>query len=98
MIKSILLNVIAYLYNQVYNDKCTTEEMKSIYNAIVGNIKIDATVSDIANHYGQSESNVRNVIARTYIGKPKRRVFYDFTQFFKNAPKTWHNHSQQLNA
>lgn len=95
MFKTILLDILDYIRNQVYNDKCTDEEMKSFYDSITEGIKIDATIGDIANHYGQSESNVRNVIARTYVGKPKRRVYYNFMKFIRCVPASWHKRKEQ---
>lgn len=98
MIKTVLLNIIGYLYDQVYHDRCTPQEMASFYKTIVENVKVDATVSDIAEHFGQSESNVCNVIARSYVGKPIRRVYYNFMRFIKHAPKEWYNQQQHASA
>lgn len=90
MIKQIILDILDYLKFQVANDRCTPEELKSMYDTITENMTVDATISDIAKHYGQSESNVRNVAARSYIGKPKRRVYYNLLKFIKCAPSSWH--------
>lgn len=89
MIKKIILEILDYLRFQVENDKCTMEELQSIYDAVAKEVRIDATVGDIARHYGQSESNVCNAIARSYTGKPRRRVYYNLMEFLKCIPKRW---------
>ena len=95
MIKQVILDILDYLKFQVAEDRCTPEQLRSIHDALTENITIDATISDIAKHYGQSESNVRNVAARSYVGKPKRRVCYDFMRFVKCIPSSWHKKRQQ---
>lgn len=89
MIKKIILDILDYLHYQVESDKCTIEELQSIYNSLIREVRIDATIKDVAENYGQSESNVRNVVARNYIGKPKRRVYYNMIEFLKHMPKNW---------
>ena len=95
MIKEIILDILDYLKFQVATDRCTPEELRSMYDTITENMTVDATISDIAKHYGQSESNVRNVAARSYIGKPKRRVYYNLLRFIKCAPPSWHKSKAQ---
>lgn len=89
MIKQILLDILDYLRYKVVNDKCTPDELRSITHTIIENLDIDATVSDIAEFYGQSENNVRNVCSRNFMPKPKRRVYYNFAAFNKILPKSW---------
>ncbi len=89
MIKQLVIDILDYLKFQVVNDRCTPEELSSMYETLTENIAVDATISDIAKHYGQSEFNVRNVAARSYIGKPKRRVFYNLMKFSKCVPASW---------
>lgn len=97
MIKRIVLEILDYLRFQVENDKCTAAELQSIHDTLMMNMCVDATIKDIAGHYSQSESNVRNAIARGYAGKPKRRVFYDFMRFVKCMPKNWIRNTQHAN-
>ncbi len=89
MIKQVVLEILDYLKFQVANDKCTPEELRSVYNTLTESLNVDATISDLAEYYGQSQSNVRNAIARGYPGKPKRRVYYNFIKFAKRLPQTW---------
>lgn len=90
--KRFLLDILDYLKYQLEHDKCTSQELKSIYEAIDKNLEIDASISDIAEFYKQSDANVRNVISRNYKDKsaqPKRRVMYNFAWFRKIVPKSW---------
>lgn len=89
MVKKILLDILDYLRYQVDNDKCTVEELRSITHAIIENIDIDANIPDIAEFYGQKESNVRNLCSRRLTTKPKRRVYVNFAAFTKILPKSW---------
>lgn len=89
MIKQILIDILDYMRYQVVNDKCTPEELRSITHTIVENIDMDASISDIAEFYGQKETNVRNLCSRRLITKPKRRVYYNFAAFTKILPKSW---------
>lgn len=99
MIKQVILDILDYLKYQVANDRCTPEELRSMYDTITENMTVEATIGDIAKHYGQSESNVRNVAARSYIGKPKRRVYYNLMKFSKCIPTSWCSRkAQQPNA
>ena len=90
-IKRIILNILDYLRYQVENDKCTSEELKSILEMVSESMEISATIKDMAEFYGQSESNVSNVISRRPIPKsqkPKRRVYYNLAFFSKIIPKS----------
>lgn len=94
-IKELVLEFIEFLKYQVLNDRCTPEQLRGIYKTFAENMAVDATIGDIAKHYGQSESNVRNVAARSYIGKPKRKVFYNFMKFSECVPASWHEQREQ---
>lgn len=89
MIKKILLDIIDYYRYKIDSDQCTESDMRSAFNLLSNNLVCDTTIKDLALHYNQSESNVRNVIARFYIPKPKRRVFYNFIEFLKVMPDKW---------
>ena len=62
-IKRVILNILDYLRYQVENDKCTSDELKSILEMVSESMEISATIKDMAEFYGQSESNVSNVIS-----------------------------------
>ena len=62
-------------------------------NTIEDNLDINCTTADIAERYKQSPSNVRNVLSRNFMPKPKRRVYYSFSKFIKYIPKRWVRHT-----
>ena len=70
MTKQILLDVIDFIRHQVADDKCTAEEIRSIYKSIVNNLDIDATAKDVSQFYGVSEQSVRNLTQYTGVRKP----------------------------
>ena len=97
-IKRVILNILDYLRYQVENDKCTSDELKSILEIVSESMEISATIKDMADFYGQSESNVSNVISRRPIPKsqkPKRRVYYNLAFFSKIIPKSWIDKKEQ---
>lgn len=89
MVKRILLEVLDFYRYKIVNDQCTESDMKSAFDLISNKTTSDATISYIARYYNQSESNVRNVISRHYIGKPKRKILYDFMKIVKVVPSSW---------
>lgn len=89
MIKQVVLDILDYLRWQVVNDRCTPEQMRSIHDSFVGNIAVKATADDLAEYFDQRKENVKNVLSRAPLPKPRRRVYYSFTSFVKCLPKTW---------
>lgn len=66
--------------------------MNSLRNLIMERLDIFGTINDFAEFFGQTESNVRNVLSRSYIkkeDKPKRVVLRRFQTILKNAPNSW---------
>ena len=94
-IKKVILNILDYLRYQVENDKCTSEELKSILEMVSESMEVSATIKDMAEFYGQSESNVisRRPIPKSQ--KPKRRVYYNLAFFSKLIPKSWVEKKEQ---
>lgn len=88
-IKDVIVNILDHLKYQVVNDKCTPDELKSIQNSLIDNLDIDCTCEDIATMYGQSRSNVRNVLSRNFMPKPRRKTYYNFAKFITFIPKSW---------
>lgn len=89
-IKQLLLDIIDFIRYKIDSDSCTAEEMKSAYKLISEHTLTKATTNDIAEFYGQSPSNVRNVISRWGIPSSSKR-YIDFNQFLKYKPKSWRN-------
>lgn len=87
--KKIILDFLDYLAFKVRNDSLTMEETNAIAKTFLDNIRLSGTIDDLANFYGQSRNNVKVVINRNLVPKPKRRVFYSFNAFRKIVPKRW---------
>ena len=87
-IKRALLDVIDFARFKVDTNACTPEEMQSVFRMIEENTINKATTKDIADFYGQSNANVRNIVSRWGIkGESKR--YYDFNKLQKFIPKSW---------
>ena len=67
----------------------TMEETDSLARTFMENITLTGTIDDLARYYGQSRDNVKVVINRKLLSKPKRRVYYSFNAFHKIIPKSW---------
>lgn len=90
--KQIILDILDFWKFQVENGKCTEEQMKRIHSVASKELNVQATIDDIAEFYGQSRSNVSNVISRRPVPKskrPQRRVMYDLGWFASQVPESW---------
>lgn len=88
-LKSYVLGIIDYTRYQVENDECDLEEIRELADYLSERFNARATIRDLSRHYGQSESNIRNVIGRKYLGKPERRVMYRLGLFNRIIPDSW---------
>jgi len=84
-----LAEILSFAAGRARSGQITLEEVKSWVDVILSRSTIWATAEELADFYGQSEHNVRSIINRRYLGKPKRRVYYSFNAFRKIVPKTW---------
>ncbi len=96
MNKKILLEFLDFLHYKVENDLLTMEEIDSIVKLLDANLTLLGTIDDLASFYGQTPGNVRSVICRRMIEKPKRRVYYSFKAFRKIVPEKWHNQTKKI--
>lgn len=90
--KHILLNILDFLRYKVDNDQCTPEELRKFSDIATKELNTNATIDELSEFYGQSRSNVSNVISRRPIPKdkkPKRRVYYNFAWFSSIIPDSW---------
>lgn len=84
-----LSEILRFYQYKVDNNLCTVEEMNDALKTLESNMEIHGTISDFANFYGVSESNVRATIARKLFAKPKRVLLYPFHKFSKIIPDSW---------
>lgn len=90
--KQTILDILDYLRYRVANDKCTLEELRKFSDIATKELNTNATIEELSEFYGQSRSNVSNVISRRPIPegkKPKRRIYYDFAWFSSIIPDSW---------
>lgn len=95
--KQTVLNILDFLRNKVDNDECTAEELRKFSDIATKELNTNATIDELSEFYGQSRSNVSNVISRRLIPKdkkPKRRVYYNFAWFNSIIPESWKRNSK----
>lgn len=87
--RQILSDFLGFLKYKVDHDLLTLDEVEQIANVLLRDIEIGGTSEDFAKHYKQSPVNVRSVLTRKYIGRPKRKVIYSFNKFRGLVPNRW---------
>lgn len=87
--KKLINQTLDFYKYKINNNLCTMEELESVAKVLSENLNVIGTVEDFAKFCNQSEGNVRHVINRRVIDKPKRRVYYRFLPFIKNVPTKW---------
>lgn len=90
--KQILLNILDFLRYKVDNDQCTADDLRKFSDIATEMLDTKATIDELSEFYGQSRSNVSNVISRRPIPKdkkPKRRIYYNFAWFNSIIPDSW---------
>lgn len=90
--KNVIIDILDYLKYQVKNDKCTTQQMQRIADLAKEELHMQGTLEEIAEFYGQSRSNVSNLISRRPMPKskrPQRRVLYDIGWISSLVPESW---------
>ncbi len=88
-IRDALADFFGILEQKARTGQMTDEDVTVIAKAIREGGGIHATVKDLADYYGQSETNVRHVINRNIMPAPQRRVYHDFASFRKRVPGSW---------
>lgn len=87
--KKLVIEFLDFLKYKVENDLLTMDDIDSIVRAIKQDLKIVATIDNLATFYGQPNVYVRALINRRMIQKPQRRVYYSFNAFSKIVPEKW---------
>lgn len=94
MEKDFIIEVLDLFKSKLKNNECTKEQTDAVYNTIIENLDIFATVDELSKHYGKSRESVYSVIKRRMIQKPKRNVtLFNFKAFAKLIPSSWHKKS-----
>ncbi len=87
--KKLIIEFLDFLKYKVENDLLSMEDIDSLVRAIKQDLKIVATIDDLATFYGKPNVIVRGLISRRMIQKPQRRVYYSFNAFSKIVPEKW---------
>lgn len=89
LVKRILSDFLGFLRYKVDNDKLTLEEEQAFVKLIEDNLPISGTSDDFAKYYRQSPVNVRSVINRKMMERPRRMVMFSFLKFSRIIPDKW---------
>ena len=87
--ESLVVEALEFAISKVKAGRCTPKELGRVATILSEEMNLEASVEEMAEHFGKTPNNVRGVIHRSYIGKPSRRVLYSFGKFLKTAPKSW---------
>lgn len=87
--KKFLSDFLGFLKDKVDHDALTMEETQDIADLLIRNLRLSATCEDLARYYGKTPENVRAVIHRRLLSKPRRRVMYSFFDFCRIVPDSW---------
>lgn len=89
VVKKNLKEILEFGIYKLDNNLCMPNEVRSVTRLLEGNVKMDASIKEIADFFGKPEVNVRVVINQKLVDKPKRKVLYPFLKFLKVAPRKW---------
>lgn len=87
--KKLLVEFLGFLQHKVESDTMTLEEEMALARLFEKAIPLLATAEDLAAYYGKTPVAIRSIIHRKMLGKPKRRVMYDFREFARIIPDKW---------
>lgn len=87
--KDIINATLDFLKFKVDNNTCTPDELKNISDILTRELDSIGTVEEIAKFFDVPEVNLRTMISRKVSSKPKRKVYYRFTDILKNVPDSW---------
>lgn len=90
--KDALLDIIRLLAVKVEQERCTQKDVDAIMCVLEHECDVYATADELAEAYGQSRTNVRNVLSRRNPPpdrKPVRRVMYPAAWFSRQVPSSW---------
>lgn len=89
--KKLLLDFLDFLRFKVENGELTADEIESLVQAVLKQSDVYATAEELSRFYKQSIQNIRCVISRKLIKRPRRKVYYPLREFQEVVPSTWKN-------
>lgn len=88
MIPRLLVEILDFYKHKINKGDCTDEDMQTAFSLLTEEVVSQATTAQIADFYGQSPSNVRNVLSRYGVSGESKR-YYNFAKLQKFIPKSW---------
>lgn len=85
----LLIEFLDFLKFKIANGTMSKEETDNLYRSFVENSNIYGTITDLSAFYHQTPNNVKVVINRKLLSKPKRTVLYSFNDFARVKPDGW---------
>lgn len=89
LLRDTLADTFDLLSRKIRRGEMNADDMSAVLSCLETGGGVKATIRDLADFYGKTDTAVRTVIHRYYIPKPERRVYYDFRTFRKVIPKSW---------
>lgn len=87
--ENLVIEVLEFAISKVRAGKCSPKELGRVAQILSEEMNVEASIEEMAEHFGKSKNNVSNVIHRSYAGKPERKVVYNFAKFLKIIPSSW---------
>ena len=89
VMREALADMFDLLSQKVRNGTMTSADLRSVLSCLEAGGGVKATIRELADYYGKTETAVRTILHRYYIPKPQRRLYYDFQTFRKVIPQSW---------
>lgn len=87
--EDLVIEVLEFAIAKVKAGKCSPRELGRVAQVLSEEMNVEASIEEMAEHFGKTKNNVSNVIHRSYMGKPERKVVYNFAKFLKIIPSSW---------
>lgn len=87
--ENFVIEILEFSISKIRAGKCSPKELGRVAQILSEEMNVEASIEEMAEHFGRSKNNVSNVIHRSYVGKPERKVVYNFAKFLKIIPSSW---------
>ena len=84
-----VIEILEFSISKIRAGMCTPKQLGRVAQILSEEMNVEASIEEMAEHFGKSKNNVSNVIHRSYVGKPERKVVYNFAKFLKIIPSSW---------
>ena len=87
--REVVGDCFGFIGHKIKDGTVTVDDVRSMFETVISSTGAKASIKEIASYYNKSEVNVRSVIKRRVLGKPRRRVYYDFSEVCRKVPASW---------